>query len=148
MSSDNHVTVIGNCTRDPEMKYTQSGISMATFGVAVSKKWKNKTTDEWEEQTSFFNIQCWRQLADNVAASVTKGMRVLVSGELQQRQWETDNGEKRSVVQITADDVAPSLRFATASVAKVERDRGEGGGGPKRPAPAPVNDYDYDEEPF
>lgn len=146
MSADNHVAVAGNVTRDPELKYTQTGVSITTFGIAVSKKWKNKTTDEWDEQTSFFNVTCWRGLADNVAATVTKGMRVAVTGELEQRSWETDAGEKRSVVQITADDVSPSLRYATADVAKVSR---EGAAPKSAPAPSPANDYaDYGEEPF
>lgn len=145
MSADNHVTVVGNVTRDPEMKYTSGGVSMATFGIAVTKKWKNRTTDEWDEETSFFNVQCWRNIAENVAASVTKGMRVAVNGELQQRQWETDDGQKRSMVQIVADDVAPSLRYATASVAKVERERSDGSA-PKSNKPA--DDYQYSEEPF
>lgn len=152
MSSDNHVTVVGNCTRDPEMKYSASGVSMANFGIAVSKRWQNKQTQEWEEQTSFFNVQCWRGLADNVASSVTKGTRVVVMGELQQRSWETDAGEKRSVVQITADDVAPSLRFATAEISKISREgAGNVGGGSGASAPrqaAPAQDNEYGEEPF
>ena len=129
-----------------------------TFGVAVNRSWRNQQSQEWEEQTSFFNVVAWRQLAENIGASLSKGSRVVVSGRLEQRSWENDQGEKRSIVEIVADDVAASLRFATAEVHKVERsgpsDGGGGGGGPR---PAPVgggssggsNSYDdYGEEPF
>jgi single-strand DNA-binding protein len=163
MATDtNMITISGNITREPEMRYTPSGVSKATFGVAVNRSWRNQQTQEWEEQTSFFNVVAWRQLAENVSASLTKGSRVVVSGRLEQRSWETDQGEKRSIVEIVADDIAASLRFATAEIHKVERsgpDGGGGGGGGRgqsRPAPAPTpggqsggNDYDaYGEEPF
>src|SRR5438876_2204809 len=141
MATDsNSITISGNITRDPEMRYTPSGISKVTFGVAVNRSWRNQQSQEWEEQTSFFNVVAWRQLAENVGASLTKGSRVVVSGRLEQRSWETEAGEKRSIVEIVADDVAPSLRFATAEVHKVERSGpGDGGGGPsRRPAPAPT----------
>jgi single-strand DNA-binding protein len=155
MATDtNSITISGNITREPEMRYTPSGVSKATFGVAVNRSWRNQQTQDWEEQTSFFNVVAWRQLAENVAASLTKGSRVVVSGRLEQRSWETDQGEKRSIVEIVADDIAASLRFATAEIHKVERSGpgGSGGGGPA-PAPAPTpaagGDYDqYGEEPF
>jgi single-strand DNA-binding protein len=158
MATDtNTITISGNITREPEMRYTPSGVSKATFGVAVNRSWRNQQTQEWEEQTSFFNVVAWRQLAENVAASLTKGSRVVVSGRLEQRSWETDQGEKRSIVEIVADDIAASLRFATAEIHKVERTGpgGPGGGSPSgRPAPAPTpsgggSQYDeYGEEPF
>ncbi|HEY5171366.1 MAG TPA: single-stranded DNA-binding protein [Acidimicrobiia bacterium] len=165
MATDsNSITISGNITRDPEMRYTPSGISKVTFGVAVNRSWRNQQSQEWEEQTSFFNVVAWRQLAENVGASLTKGSRVVVSGRLEQRSWETEAGEKRSIVEIVADDVAPSLRFATAEVHKVERSGpGDGGGGPpRRSAPAAAaaaapaattttgdgNYDDYGEEPF
>jgi single-strand DNA-binding protein len=153
-NNTNSITVVGNLTRDPEMRYTASGISTATFGVAVNRSWRNQQTNEWEERTSFFNIVCWRQLADNVAASLKKGMRVVATGRLEQRSWETQDGEKRSVIEIVADEVGPSLVFATADVHRVERS-GPGEGAPVRNEPAQVpsggggNDYsDYGEEPF
>jgi len=158
MASDsNSITISGNITREPEMRYTPSGVSKVTFGVAVNRSWRNQQTQEWEEQTSFFNVVAWRQLAENVAASLTKGSRVVVSGRLEQRSWETEAGEKRSIVEVVADDVAPSLRFATAEVHKVERNGpgggGSGDGGAKRTAATPAaggsGGYDeFGEEPF
>ena len=164
MATDtNSITISGNITRDPEMRYTPSGVSKVTFGVAVNRSWRNQNSQEWEEQTSFFNVVAWRQLAENVGASLAKGSRVIVSGRLEQRSWETDQGEKRSIVEIVADEVGPSLRWATAEVKKNDR-RGpsDGGGGGGAPRPAPVaagggaggagggsGSYDdYGEEPF
>ena len=150
----NSITVVGNITRDPEMRFTPSGVSKVTFGVAVNRSWRNQQTNEWEEQTSFFNVVCWRELADNVGASLKKGTRVVVTGRLEQRSWETEQGEKRSVVEIVADEVGPSLAFATAEVHRIERQgAGEGGGAPRRNEPANVpsggDSYEaYGEEPF
>jgi single-strand DNA-binding protein len=161
MASDtNTITISGNMTRDPEMRYTPSGVSKVSFGVAVNRSWRNQQTQEWDEQTSFFNVVAWRQLAENVGASLAKGSRVVVTGRLEQRSWETEQGEKRSIVEIVADDVSASLRFATAEVHRVARsgprDGGGGGGGAPRSAPvtAPAGaagggNYDeYGEEPF
>ena len=156
-NNTNSITVVGNLTRDPEMRYTASGISTATFGVAVNRSWRNQQTNEWEERTSFFNIVCWRGLAENVAASLKKGMRIVATGLLEQRSWETEQGEKRSVVEIVADEVGPSLVFATADVHRVERSGPEGAGGGRPQQPANVGggggggggNYDeYGEEPF
>ena len=127
--ADNTVTVIGNVTRDPELRFTPSGQAIATFGLAVNRRWQNRQTQEWEEQTSFIDVKCWAQMADNVGESVQKGTRVLVTGRLEQRSWETDNGDKRSKVEVVADEIAPSLRWATAEVTKNERSEGSGGGG-------------------
>src|SRR3954470_21150448 len=163
MASDtNSITISGNITRDPEMRYTPSGVSKVTFGVAVNRSWRNQQTQEWDEQTSFFNVVAWRQLAENVGASLTKGARVVVSGRLEQRSWETEQGEKRTIVEIVADDVAASFRFATAEIHRVERSgpsnvdlTGPSGSSGSRPAPvAPGGgggggSYDeYGEEPF
>ena len=114
-------TIAGNLTRDPEIRYTRDGQATTSLSVAVNRKWQNRQTQEWEESTSFFDIVCWRDLAENVALSLTKGSRVLVSGRLEQRSWETDGGERRSKVEIVADDVAASLRFATIDVHRVHR---------------------------
>jgi single-strand DNA-binding protein len=132
-NNTNSITIVGNITRDPEMRYTASGVSTATFGVAVNRSWRNQQTNEWEERTSFFNVVCWRQLAENVAASLKKGTRVVVTGRLEQRSWETEQGEKRSVVEVVADECGPSLLFATAEVHRVERSGPEGGGRPQPP---------------
>ena len=113
--ADSTVTIVGNLTRDPEIRYTAGGAAKASFGVAVSRRWQNRQTQEWEEQTSFFNVVCWREMAENVSESIGKGSRVVVTGRLEQRSWETENGEKRSVVEIVADEVGPSLRWATAA---------------------------------
>ncbi|HEX7165801.1 MAG TPA: single-stranded DNA-binding protein [Acidimicrobiales bacterium] len=151
MSNGNSVTLVGNLTRDPELRFTPSGAANATFGLAVNRRWQNRQTNEWEEATSFFNVVCWRELADNAAESLTKGMRVLVTGRLEQRSWETDQGEKRSVVEVVADEIGPSLRWATAKVEKTDRrspDQGGGGqagGGASRNVP---NEPYPDEEPF
>jgi single-strand DNA-binding protein len=111
----------GNLTRDPEIRYTRDGQATTAFGLAVNRRWQDRETREWEESTSFFDVLCWRELAENAALSLTKGMRVVVTGRLEQRTWETEEGERRSKVEITADEVGPSLRFATADVHKIER---------------------------
>jgi single-strand DNA-binding protein len=127
--ADSTVTIVGNLTRDPEIRYTTGGAAKASFGVAVSRRWQNRQTQEWEEQTSFFNVVCWRDMAENVAESIGKGSRVVVTGRLEQRSWETENGDKRSVVEIVADEIGPSLRWATAKVNRNERRGGTGGSG-------------------
>jgi single-strand DNA-binding protein len=148
--ADNVITVIGNVTRDPEIRYTPNGQANANFGVAVNRRWQNRQTNEWEERTSFFNVVCWRDMAENVGESITKGARVVVTGRLEQRSWETEQGEKRSVIEIVADDIGPSLRFATAKVERIDRrgggdfggggsgggSGGGGGGGGSRPQPS------------
>ena len=128
MANGNTVELIGNITRDPELRFTPSGAAVANFGLAVNRRWRNQQTNEWEEQVSFFDIVCWRELAENVAESLTKGSRIMVSGRLDQRSWETDNGEKRSKVEVVADEVGPSLRWATAQVERTPREGGGGGG--------------------
>jgi single-strand DNA-binding protein len=155
--ADNTVTVIGNVTRDPELRFTPSGQAIASFGLAVNRRWQNRQTSEWEEATSFFNVVAWREMAENAGESLTKGSRVIVTGRLEQRSWETPDGEKRSVVEVVADEIGPSLRWATAQVVKNERRSGDGGGfsggggggggGGGRPAANEPPPYG-DEEPF
>ncbi|MGH9150364.1 MAG: single-stranded DNA-binding protein [Acidimicrobiales bacterium] len=154
MSNGNSVTLVGNITRDPELRFTASGQARATFGLAVNRRWQNRQTHEWEEATSFFDIVCWGDLGDNVSESCGKGSRVLVTGRLEQRSWETPEGEKRSRIEVIADEVGPSLRWATAEITKTERrspgdDASRAGGGravavANEPAPS----YGPDEEPF
>ena len=143
--ADNTVTLVGNLTRDPELRFTTGGRGVASFGLAVSRRYQ--VNGEWQEQTSYFNIVAWGPLGDNVAATLTKGMRVIVNGRLEQREYQTREGEKRTVIEVNADEVGPSLRWATASV---ERNPRDGGGGSQRQAPSqPAGDYmPADEEPF
>jgi single-strand DNA-binding protein len=117
----NGTTITGNLTREPEIRYTKEGQANTLLGVAVNRRWQDRETKEWNESTSFFDVVCWRELAENVALSLAKGMRVVVTGRLEQRTWETDEGERRSKVEIVADEIGPSLRFATADVQRVER---------------------------
>jgi len=154
MAFDNTTVLVGNVTRDPELRFTPGGAAVATFGLAWNHRTTNRQTNETEEQVSFFDVTCWRQLAENVAESVTKGMRVVVYGRLQQRSWESAPGERRSKVEVVADEIAPSLKFATAQVTRNDfrggggdGERSGGGGGGGRPVTnEPV--YDPDEEPF
>jgi single-strand DNA-binding protein len=138
----NTITIAGNVTRDPELKFLSSGAALATFGIAVNRRWKNQQTDQWDEEVSFFDVTCWRKLAENVTESLTKGSRVVVTGRLQSRSWENDNGEKRTKIDISADEVAASLKFATAQINRVERDNnfGSGGGGGANPAASSMGD--------
>ncbi len=117
----NATTITGNLTREPEVRYTREGQANTLLGVAVNRRWQHRETHEWEESTSFFDVICWRDLAENVALSLTKGMRVMVTGRLEQRTWESEEGERRSKVEIVAEEVGPSLRFATADVHRIDR---------------------------
>ena len=150
MASDNFINVIGNATRDPELRFTANGQASCQFGLAVNRRWQNRQTQEWEEQVSFFNIQCWGDLGDNVAESVSKGTRVMVAGRLEQRSYEKD-GEKKSVTEIVADDIGISLRWATAQATRTERKTG-GNAPQQQAAPAApsggIKPPSFDEEPF
>jgi single-strand DNA-binding protein len=156
MSNGNHVNIIGNLTRDPELRFTPTGQATAGFGLAVNRRWQNRQTQEWDEATSFFDVVCWGQLAENAAQSLSKGSRVIVSGRLDQRSWETAERERRSKIEITADEIAPSLRWATAVITRNERRTPDGSAGvpvgagsATRPvANEPPSDYQYEEEPF
>lgn len=149
MSNGNSVTLVGNITRDPELRFTPAGQANATFGLAVNRRWQNRQNNEWEEATSFFNVVCWREMAENVSSSLAKGSRVIVTGRLEQRSWQTQEGEKRSVVEVVADEIGPSLRWATAEIQRNERRSPEDGGGASVGAPVPNEaPPQYDEEPF
>jgi single-strand DNA-binding protein len=149
--ADSTVTIVGNITRDPELRFTAGGKGIASFGVAVNRRWQQG--GEWQEKVSFFNVTAWDTLGENAAASLTKGTRVIVTGRLEQREYETKDGEKRNVVEIVADEIGPSLRWARADVERIARDSGSGGGGGSSSgggasasrAPDPVYG---DEEPF
>ncbi len=117
----NTTTLIGNLTRDPEIRYTREGQANVTFGLAVNRRWQPPGSSEWKEATSFFDVICWRDFAENVGMSLAKGHRVVVTGRLDQQTWETEAGERRSRIEVTADDVGASLRFATVDITKTER---------------------------
>jgi len=119
MAYDNTVTIVGNMTRDPELRYTAKGVPVTDFGVA----WNTKDKDG-NESVSFFDVTCWRDLAEHVAESLGKGTRVVVYGRLEQDTWENDDGDKRSKVKVIADEVAPSLRWAVATVEKTTARKG------------------------
>jgi len=125
--ADNSITLVGNLTRDPELRFTTGGRGVASFGIAVSRRYQ--VNGEWQEQTSYFNIVAWGQLGENAASSLTKGMRVVVSGRLEQREYQNREGEKRTAIEINADEVGPSLRWVTASIERNPRTDGNGGGG-------------------
>ncbi len=123
MAWGNAITVVGNLTRDPELRFTNSGMAVTSFGLA----W-NKRSREGEDTPNYFDVVCFGEMAENVSESLQRGARVVVSGELRYSSWQTDQGDKRSKVEIAADDVGPSLRWATAEVRKTERRGGDGGG--------------------
>lgn len=131
----NSTTVTGNLTRDPDIRYTRDGQASALFGLAVNRRWQDRVTQEWEEATSFFDVVCWRDLAEHVGLSLVKGARVVVTGRLEQRSWETDEGERRSKVEIVAEEVGASLRFGTVDIQRSDR-RAHGDGDETAAEPA------------
>lgn len=162
MANGNNVDLVGNLTRDPELRFTPGGMPVATFGLAVNQRRQNRQTQEWEDRTSFFDVVCYGTLGENVSESLTKGTRVMVVGRLDQRSWESQDGDRRSKVEVIADEVGPSLRWASADITKNDRRPGNdfGGGGPStgnsggagrgggRQTSNEPPAYDYDEEPF
>jgi len=148
MSSN--ITLIGNLVDDPELRFTPSGVAMAKIRLAVNRRWRGQD-GEWQENTSFFTGTIWREQAEQAAESLQKGARVIVSGRLEQRSWENEQGEKRSVVEVQVDEIGPSLRWATATVNKTQRqdnwsdDKSQSS---SANAPAARDDYGPDEAPF
>lgn len=132
MAGETTLTVVGNLTADPELRFTQSGAAVASFTVASTPRMFDKNTGEWKDGDALF-MRCnvWRQVAENVAESLSRGSRVLVTGRLRQRSFETREGEKRTVLELEVDEIGPSLRYATAKVNKVGRstDSAQGGYG-------------------
>ena len=155
------VTIVGNLTGDPELRFTPSGAAVCNFRVASTPRVLDKATNEWKDGEPFY-ISCnvWRQYAENVAETLTRGARVIVTGRLKQRSYETREGEKRTVIEMEVDEVGPSLRYATAKVNKVSRggggfggDSGFSGGGSSAPADDPwasgsAGGAGFDEPPF
>jgi single-strand DNA-binding protein len=129
-AGDTQLTVVGNLVDDPELRFTPAGQPVARFRIASTPRFMDKATNEWKDGDSLFlTCNVWRQAAENVAESLQRGMRVIVSGRLKQRSYETKEGEKRTVYEVEVDDVGPSLRNASAKVNKVARSGGNGGGG-------------------
>jgi single-strand DNA-binding protein len=130
MAGDTIITLVGNLVDDPELRFTGSGVAVANFRVASTPRTFDRQANEWKDgETLFMSCSVWRQYAENVAESLTKGTRVVVTGRLKQRSYETQAGERRTVVELEVDEVGPSLRSATAKIARVSREGGFGGGG-------------------
>jgi single-strand DNA-binding protein len=128
MAGETIITVVGNLTGDPELRFTPSGAAVANFTIASTPRAFDKQTNEWKDgDTLFLSCSIWRQAAENVAESLQKGMRVVAQGRLKQRSYETREGEKRTVVELEVEEVGPSLKYATAKVARVQRSGGGGG---------------------
>ena len=122
----NNVTLVGNLTREPELRYTAGGNGVTSFGLAVSHRYQ--VNGEWQEKTSFFNVTAWDQLGENCAATLSKGSRVIVSGRLEVREYDARDGGKRTSVDVIADEIGPSLRWARATIERTTRTNADGGG--------------------
>jgi single-strand DNA-binding protein len=137
MAGETVITVVGNLTDDPELRFTPNGAAVANFTIASTPRTFNRQTSTWEDGDALF-LRCsvWRQAAESVAESLQRGMRVIAQGRLRQRSFETREGEKRTVIEMEVDEIGPSLRFATAKVTRTQRSGGGGGGGGYGGAPA------------
>ncbi|GAA1784895.1 single-stranded DNA-binding protein [Pseudarthrobacter sp. YS3] len=130
MAGETTITVIGNLTNDPELRFTPSGSAVANFTIASTPRTFDRQSNEWKDgETLFLRAAVWREAAENVAESLTKGMRVIVSGRLKSRSYETKEGEKRTVIELEVDEIGPSLRYANAKVNRTQRSGGQGGQG-------------------
>ncbi len=130
MAGETTITVIGNLTSDPELRFTPSGSAVANFTIASTPRTFDRQSNEWKDgETLFLRASVWREAAENVAESLTKGMRVIVSGRLKSRSYETKEGEKRTVIELEVDEIGPSLRYANAKVNRTQRSGGQGGQG-------------------
>lgn len=149
MPSENQVTLVGNLTDDPELRYTPNGAAVCKFRIAVNRRIQDGSGNWKDGEASFFSINCWRGLAENAAESLTRGTRVVVTGRLQYRSWENQEGEKRSAVEVEADELGPSLKWATAKVERQTRSTGATSGSDwgERVA-APVGASDQEETPL
>jgi len=141
MAGETVITVVGNLTADPELRFTPSGAAVASFTVASTPRTFDKNSNEWKDGDALF-LRCsiWRQAAENVAESLQRGMRVVVTGRLKQRSFETREGEKRTVIELDVDEVGPSLRYATAKVNRTQRGSSSGGFGADSSGGAPADD--------
>jgi single-strand DNA-binding protein len=129
MAGETIITVVGNLTADPELRYTQSGLAVANFTIASTPRSFDRASNDWKDgEALFLRASCWREFAEHVAGSLTKGSRVIATGRLKQRSYETKEGEKRTAIELEIDEIGPSLRYATAQVT-----RASSGGGASRP---------------
>ena len=129
MAGETPITVVGNLTADPELRFTPSGAAVANFTVASTPRTFDRQSNEWRDgESMFLNCSVWRQAAENAAESLTRGMRVIVQGRLKARSFETREGEKRTVIELDVDEIGPSLRYATAKVNRTQRGSSTGGG--------------------
>jgi single-strand DNA-binding protein len=141
MAGDTIITVVGNLTADPELRFTPSGAAVASFTIASTPRTFDRATNEWKDgEALFMRCSIWRQAAENVAESLQRGMRVVAQGRLQQRSFETREGEKRTVVEMQVDEIGPSLRYATAKVNRTQRGSSTGGGFGGSGGAAPADD--------
>lgn len=158
MAGETTITIIGNLTNDPELRFNPSGTAVANFTVASTPKTFNRQSNEWKDgETLFLRCAVWKEAAENVAESLTKGTRVIISGRLKSRSYETKEGEKRTVIEIEVDEIGPSLRYANAKVNRTQRNGGGGNssgfeapgvsGGWATPAPANTGGWPADQEP-
>ena len=130
MAGETVITVVGNLTADPELRYTQNGLAVANFTIASTPRNFDRASNDWKDgEALFLRASVWREAAENVAESLTKGMRVIVSGRLKSRSYETKEGEKRTVIELEVDEIGPSLRYANAKVNRTQRSGGQGGQG-------------------
>src|ERR1700761_4286614 len=129
MAGETVITVVGNLTADPELRFTPSGAAVASFTIASTPRTYDRASNEWKDGDALF-LRCsiWRQAAENVAESLTRGMRVVATGRLKQRSYETREGEKRTVIELDVDEIGPSLKYASAKVNRTQRGSGSGGG--------------------
>ncbi len=151
MASDNQVTLVGNLTDDPELRYTPNGAAVCKFRIAVNRRIPDGAGGWKDGEASYFSVNCWRSLGENVAESLTRGSRVVVAGRLNYRSWENQDGEKRNAIEIEADEVGPSLRWATARVERQSRSSGassSGDWGERVAAPVGGGSTDQEENPL
>ena len=131
MAGETIITVVGNLTSDPELRYTQSGLAVANFTIASTPRSFDRATNDWKDgEALFLRASCWREFAEHVAGSLTKGSRVIATGRLKQRSYETKEGEKRTAIELEVDEIGPSLRYATAQVTRAASSR-DGGSSPR-----------------
>src|SRR5438105_15790635 len=130
MAGETIITVVGNLTADPELRYTQTGLAVANFTIASTPRTFDRAANDWKDgEALFLRASCWREFAEHVAGSLTKGSRVVATGRLKQRSYETKEGEKRTAIELEVDEIGPSLRYATAQVTRAAGGSGAGGGG-------------------